>query len=80
MSDSPVAGLRESLVRVRFAGCHVPVDPGQRRASPPRLPRSPDFRSGPEQFPRSRVIYFGGGSFMKVQSWAVFILASPLPA
>jgi hypothetical protein len=45
------------------AGWHVAGRSRRAQASPPRLPRSPDFRSGPEQFPRSRVIYFGGGNF-----------------
>ena len=46
-----------------FAGCHVPVDPGHRRANPPGCPRSPDFRSGPGTIPRFPRDLFRRGQF-----------------
>ena len=67
-------------MRVRFEGCDVQAIPATAGLARPGCLGIPEFRSGPEQFPGSRVTYFGGGNFMKVQSWAVFISASPLPA
>ncbi len=55
--------------------------PASAWAGPPRVAHESGFPQRPRnKFPGSRVTYFGGSNFMKVQSWAVFISASPLPA